>query len=337
MYSEDIRWRAVALIYIYNLPFAVALVLGISLRTAHRWYNQFLINGHVLPKKKAKRSARWPVEAVEFVGQYCKEHPCFLLDELKEEVKLHFPSISNISHSTICRLLNFDLQLTRKVLTKRAREATPQARQNYYDTLKQWYSYPEQLVFLDETSKDGRDAMRRYARSRVNTPALVKIPFSRGKRVSAVAAFSTDGFMGFDTTPGTFTRGSFHESFKAIVLPKLQPWPLPRSIVIMDNAKIHCYPELFEMIHRCGAKLFFLPPYSPDLNPIEFAFSFLKKYIQKHYYLSFRKYPSETLKVCFRKCTENMNLLETFRHCGYSRGSLIKESFFTDNTSDEMI
>uniref|UniRef100_H3G5U8 Tc1-like transposase DDE domain-containing protein n=1 Tax=Phytophthora ramorum TaxID=164328 RepID=H3G5U8_PHYRM len=49
------------------------------------------------------------------------------------------------------------------------------------------------------------------------------------------------------------------------------------SIVILDNAKIHMYEELQELIHATGALLFFLPPYSPDLNPIEVGFSLLKR------------------------------------------------------------
>uniref|UniRef100_H3G5W5 Tc1-like transposase DDE domain-containing protein n=1 Tax=Phytophthora ramorum TaxID=164328 RepID=H3G5W5_PHYRM len=49
------------------------------------------------------------------------------------------------------------------------------------------------------------------------------------------------------------------------------------SIVVLDNANIHMYKELQEMIHETGALLFFLPPYSPDLNPIEVGFSLLKR------------------------------------------------------------
>jgi hypothetical protein len=54
--------------------------------------------------------------------------------------------------STICRLLNFDLKLTRKILVKRAREALPSQRKIYFNSLNQWYSYSEQFIFVDETS-----------------------------------------------------------------------------------------------------------------------------------------------------------------------------------------
>ena len=76
-----------------------------------------------------------------------------------------------------------------------------------------WYSYPELLLFLDETSKDGRHAFRRHAWSERNTKAVVRLPFSRGKRVSVLAVADCHGFVGWKTAPGAFTRGSFHESF----------------------------------------------------------------------------------------------------------------------------
>lgn len=65
----------------------------------------------------------------------------------------------------------------------------------FYKKSKPIYSYPQQLVFIDETSNDGRDAFRRYARSKRGSKAVVRLPFSRGKRVSILAALSHEGFM----------------------------------------------------------------------------------------------------------------------------------------------
>ena len=122
----------------------------------------------------------------------------------------------------------------------------------FYQKLAPFYSFPGQLIFLDETSKDGRSAYRRYARSLRGTPALVNLPSSRGKRVSVLAGFSTTGFFGWNIEEGTYDREKFHNAFMTKILPKLNPWPLPRSIVILDNAKIHMYPELEQAIHHAG-------------------------------------------------------------------------------------
>jgi transposase len=70
---------------------------------------------------------------------------------------------------------------------------------------------------------------------------------------------------------GTFTRLDFQNVFKEKILPFLNRWPLSRSVVVLDNAKIHIYKELHDLVHATGALSFFLPPYSPDLNPGVFA------------------------------------------------------------------
>jgi hypothetical protein len=62
---------------------------------------------------------------------------------------------------------------------------------HYYRKLTQFYSYPDQLVFVDDTSKDGRDSIQKYAWNMRNTTAIVSLSFGRGERVSALVAFST--------------------------------------------------------------------------------------------------------------------------------------------------
>lgn len=220
------------------------------------------------------------------------------------------------------------MKLTRKVLTKAAREAAPDEIRTYQAKLKAIYSYPEQLVFIDETSKDGRDAFRKYARSKKGTKAVVKLPFSRGNRVSVLAALDCRGFFAWKTTPGTFTRHRFHYAFSEKVIPHLNPWPLPRSIVIMDNAKIHMFKELEESIHQAGARLIFLPPYSPELNPIEICFGQLKRWIQRHANLVFPLYPEKVLEVAMVKCTENSDGTKgLYAHCGYEDFALRDQTF----------
>eukprot|EP00644_Phytophthora_capsici_P012220 jgi/Phyca11/119369/e_gw1.38.417.1 len=135
MYSVDIKWRGVVLLYVYNIDVAtVASVLGVSERSLSRWYHDFKRTGNVLAEKTRNRSSRWPDHVCSFAREYVNAHP----------------------YSTICRALRFDLGLTRKVLTKRAKETVARERQEYINRLLPFYSGPDQLVFVDETSKDGR-------------------------------------------------------------------------------------------------------------------------------------------------------------------------------------
>ena len=289
----------------------------------------YLSTGTVRDNVPNLRESRWPPEVVLDVEKYVNAHPTFYIEELQQHLRSKFPDLKNTSDSTICRALNFDLRLTRKKLTKAAREAAPEEIKNYYDKLKAIYSFPEQLVFIDETSKDGRDAFRRYARSKRGTKAVVRLPFSRGNRVSVLAALDYTGFMSWKCTRGTYSRKRFHHAFSEKIVPHLNPWPGPRSIVIMDNAKIHMFKELEDAVHQCGARLIYLPPYSPELNPIEVCFGQLKRWIQKNANLVFPLYPEKVLDVAMRACTKDIQqgTLGLYGHCGYDDGSLRSRCF----------
>ncbi|RLO06054.1 hypothetical protein DYB28_012592 [Aphanomyces astaci] len=126
--------------------------------------------------RRGVREKRWPPEVNSWVSEYAIAHPCFYIEELEEALRLQFPSLNNISASTICRALMHDLGLTRK--EKRAREAAEFELRDYYRRLSPYYSYPDQLVFVDETSKDGRDSIRKYAWSKRYQKAIVDLPFS---------------------------------------------------------------------------------------------------------------------------------------------------------------
>jgi len=164
--------------------------------------------------------------------------------------------------------------------------------------------------------------------------------------VSILAALDFNGFVAWRTTPGTFTRGSFHKAFVEAIVPLLNPWPLPRSIIVLDNAKIHMYPEfekvrydfachimpilynaLFQVVHMTGARLLFLPPYSPHLNPIEFAFGRLKAWIQKNANLVFPLYPELVLRAAMPNCCVETGFLSVFAHCGYAPSVLRAQAF----------
>lgn len=135
--------------------------------------------------------------------------------------------------------------------------------------------------------------------------------------------------MRWDTSQGTLSKDDFLKAFTKVALPLLNPWPLPHSIVIMDNAKMLMCQELEEIVSKAGALLFFLPPYSPQLSPIEFGFGLLKRWIQKHANLAFPHAPKQVLDIAFRKCLdkETHTPLKMFIQCGYEVGQL-KETMF---------
>ena len=137
--------------------------------------------------------------------------------------------------------------------------------------------------------------------------------------------------MTWKCTSGTYSRKRFHNAFSEKIVPRLNPWPAPRSIVVMDNAKIHMFKELEEAVHQCGARLIYLPPYSPELNPIEVCFGQLKRWIQKNANLVFPLYPEMVLDVAMRACTKDIKqgTLGLYGHCGYDDNSL-RSNFFEE-------
>ena len=280
--------------------------------------------GTVKKKDRIDHSKRrWPEEVEDHVRKFAAAHPCFFLEELKEELLREFPNISNFSTPTICRALHYDLNLTRKFLTKQAREARKTEVMDDIFRLKPLYLYPEQLVFVDETSKDARASLRQHAWSLRGTPAIVSLPFARGKRVSALAAFNHSGFVAWGYTPDTFTRFTFHKTFVEKILPHLNKWPLPNSIVVIDNSRIHMYKEFQEAVQSRGAVLVFLPPYCPQFNPIETGFANLKHWIQRYAHLVFGQCSQRALDVAFECCISDQNTpINLMAHSGYDRSSL---------------
>ncbi|OWZ20580.1 Transposase [Phytophthora megakarya] len=315
--------------YVYSVDIAtVATVLAVSVRSLSRWYTRFRATGNVLKDQPRAKTSHWPSAVCAYVRGYVGNHPCFYFEELCCELRTRYKDSINVSDSTICRALRFDLNLTRKVLTKRARESVVRERQEYVEQLLPYYSGPGQLAAPTSPSHSPtlhsrwqvlrtgnpdttcRSVLRRYGWSERNTPAHVTVPFSRGKRVSILAAMDVHVFLDRGDVDGTFTRVGFHDVFKERILPFLNSWPLPRSIVIMDNAKIHMYEKLQVLVHATGALLFFLLPYSPNLNSIEVGFLLLKRWIQRYANMAFREDPLAVLRVAMYECTKKKKRLQ---------------------------
>lgn len=104
-------------------------------------------------------------------------------------------------------------------------------------------------------------------------------------RVSVLPAYSEDGYIVFQTFYGTCTGELFESFIIDELLPLCNPFPGPRSVIVMDNASVHHDRQEYicEVARRKGVFVRFLPPYSPDFNPIEESFSDLKAYIRRHY------------------------------------------------------
>ena len=132
-----------------------------------------------------------------------------------------------------------------------------------------------QYLFLDECGVT-TDLLRRYGRSLSGTRLRDHTPCSHWETHTVVAALRLDGL----TAPAVFNGPIDNPTFLAYVEQVLVPTLRRGDIVVLDNLAAHKQPEVRVAIEQAGALLRFLPPYSPDFNPIELAFAKLKGFLR---------------------------------------------------------
>jgi hypothetical protein len=131
--------------------------------------------------------------------------------------------------------------------------------------------YAERLMFVDECSTNTSLAPL-YAWSRRGERALCSLPRNWGANVTLLACMSVEGMGPSLAVEGPTTREVFESYLERLLAPSL----CPGQVVVMDNLSSHRGGKVRELIEGKGCELLYLPPYSPDLNPIEEAFAKLK-------------------------------------------------------------
>ena len=141
---------------------------------------------------------------------------------------------------------------------------------------------PQTLVLVDKTGSDKRCALRRYGYALKGKRAISERLLVKGKRYSTIAGMSMDGILDVHITTGSVDGDIFYEYVERCLLPYLMPFNCtnPRSVVVMDNASIHHVDKVVALIEEVGAIVIYLPPYSPDIMPIEECFSKVKVYLR---------------------------------------------------------
>jgi transposase len=135
---------------------------------------------------------------------------------------------------------------------------------------------PARLVFIDETGTSTAMARLR-GRARRGRRVIGRVPWGHWKTMTFVAGLRHDGI----TAPFVIDRAMTGAIFIEYVRQCLAPTLKPGDIVVMDNLPAHKKDEVRDIIVAAGAELRYLPPYSPDLNPIEQAFAKLKAHLRK--------------------------------------------------------
>lgn len=279
-YSDDLRWRIIWQRFALDLhPPQIANNLNIDVSTVYRISNKFKDCGQVSKRIYPKgRSYRKITSSLEVVILYLVlSRPGIYLREIAHELQTVYGA--SIHESTICKFLH-------KIGFSHQRLRIAALQRDYI--VRETYSFDisilstDMFLFIDETGSDRRDAIRKMGYSLRGKPLVSQRLLIRGHHLSAIAIMSAFGMQDVGVYKEAVDANILYEFFEKSLLPILMPFngTNPHSIVIMDNCTIHHVTEIKHMIEDVGAMVIFLPPYSPDFNPIEECFSKVKNIIK---------------------------------------------------------
>jgi len=167
------------------------------------------------------------------------------------------------------------------------------------------------LIFIDETwAKTNMTRLR--GRAPVGERLIDKVPHGHWRTTTLIAALGIEGVRCSTVVDGVVNGDVFQAFVEQVLLPQLRPG----DVVIMDNLSSHKRQRTRELIESAGAQLVFLPPYSPDFNPIEMIFAKVK-----HLLRSLACRTREALWRAMQSVLDQVTASDAancFRHCGYT-------------------
>ena len=273
--SIDLRHRLVSAVEDGMSGRSAAKRFGVSPSSAIRRVDQWTREGHVTPGAQGgdNRSRRPEAFADEILG---------LIDRTSDitlaEIAVHLEAVHGfrISQSAVRRLLDRHGMTLKKTAraSERQRPDVLRRREVWFD--RQPDLSLERPVFIDETGASTKMARVR-GRARRGERCRAPAPHGHWKTTTVVGAFRLSGMTAPMVLDGAMNRAAFPAYGEQALVPTLSPG----DVVVMDNLPAHKIAGVRLAIEAAGAELLYLPPYSPDVNPIEMAFSKLKAFLKK--------------------------------------------------------
>jgi transposase len=274
--SPDLRIRIIQAVEVEGMSCrAAAGRFGVAPSTAVDLLRQWKVTGTYKARQQGgdRRSAPIEAHAAELVA-LVETTPDITLAEIADHLfeahgKRFVPSV-------VWRF--FD---RRNVTFKKTAHASEQDRPDVAAERAAWQALQpdidiDRLVFIDETGASTKLA-RLYGRSPRGTRCVASMPHGHWKTTTFVGALRATGLTAPMVLDGPMDGPAFEAYVKEVLAPTLRPG----DIVVMDNLPAHKRAEIRIAIEAAGAGLLYLPPYSPDFNPIEMAFAKLKAALRK--------------------------------------------------------
>jgi transposase len=169
---------------------------------------------------------------------------------------------------------------------------------------------PRLWVFVDESGAT-TEMTRRYGRAPRGERVREAMPAGHWSTLTLLGAMSAEGLLATMTVESSTDGDVFLAYLEQVLCPRLQPG----QIVVMDNLAAHKVPGVRELIEATGAQLWYLPPYSPDFNPIEQCWSKVKQKLR-----SLQARTVDSLEQAISEAIATItpdNASAWFAHCGY--------------------
>jgi transposase len=305
-YSTDLRVRIHEARLAGESTAEVAERFGVSTAFVRRLLQRFRATGSLARRPHGGGPARKLAAHEDALLRAVAARPDATPAEHREQLNL--PA----SRVTVWRTMR-RLRLTRKTKSVHAAERD---RPDVAEARREWPGRvagvgPTDLMFLDETGAN-TTMHRTHGYAPAGERVVDSSPLGGWQSVTFVGALTADGVVAPWALEGAMNGDWFRAYVEQVLVPALRPG----MVVVMDNLPCHKVPGVAEAIHAAGCRLEYLPPYSPDLNPIENAFSKLKR--------GLRDWAARTVDGVYEglrqliTCFSPTECLNYFRHGGYA-------------------
>ncbi|MGO9774140.1 MAG: IS630 family transposase [Roseiarcus sp.] len=273
-YSNDLRVRVIQVVESGATARAAARQFVIGDSTAIRWAKRWRETGSIEAKTN-KGQSRSPLKRhEEWLLELVRQEPDLTLEEIRGRLldeRQHKAGLGSVWRFFDRHGISF----------KKSVRAAEQDRPDVAAARAEWAKDqaeldPERLVFIDETGTSTNMARLR-GRAPRGERLVGKVPYGHWKTTTFVAALRSTALTAPCVIDGPMNGNAFLAYVEQVLAPSLKPG----DIVVLDNLSAHKVPGVRETIEAAGARLLYLPPYSPDFNPIEQLFAKLKTLLRK--------------------------------------------------------
>ena len=294
---------------------------SVDVRTIKNVLTFYEVYGHVENIGRRPRPRRMSPAHTSTLIAIVKENPWLYLDEISDILHRR---CGVAYHSGNCYVVLIENGYSLKAMRERAAQRDEKQREEYFFEVAALYAQgatAASFVFTDETAKVESVLRRKRGwGARGARVEATKFLFNH-KHISILALYGIEGFIDFDWVEGGYKAEEFMDAVEFMIIPKLQQFPLPNSVLVLDNCGIHhTYEAELKMLAASrGAKVLFLAPYSPIDNPIESAFNVFKMYWTRHAETMNRASVSDAIRHCLFNCYASpaASARASYLKCGY--------------------